>query len=44
MKELAAHFGVSEPLIRAALKIVADRTGLTETPAEPPPQPESEVE
>lgn len=45
MKELTAHFDVSEPLIRAALKIVADRTGPTETPAEPPPpQSGSEVE
>ena len=44
MKELAAHFGVSEPLIRAALKIVADRTAPTEPPTEPPPQSGSEVE
>lgn len=36
MKELAAHFEVSEPLIRAALKIVADRTATTEPPTEPP--------
>jgi DNA invertase Pin-like site-specific DNA recombinase len=43
MKELAAHFDVSEPLIRAALKIVADRAGPTETPTEPPPSG-SEVE
>jgi DNA invertase Pin-like site-specific DNA recombinase len=44
MKELAAHFDVSEPLIRAALKIVADRTGPTETPTEPLQQSGSEVE
>ena len=44
MKELAAHFGASDPLIRAALKIVADRTGPTETPTEPPRQSGSEVE
>jgi uncharacterized protein (DUF433 family) len=37
MKELAAHFDVSEPLIRAALKIVADRASSTGQATEPPP-------
>lgn len=38
VKELAAHFKVSEPLIRAALRIVADRASSTGQFAESPPQ------
>jgi len=39
VKQLAAHFEVSEPLIRAALKIVADRASSTGGPTELPAQP-----
>jgi DNA invertase Pin-like site-specific DNA recombinase len=38
VKQLAAHFEVSEPLIRAALKIAAERSNATGGPTESPPQ------
>lgn len=39
VKQLAAHFGVSEPLIRAALAIAASRSSSAAPPADAPSNP-----